>query len=331
MAQLPRGPSPVRATCDSTNTLSPVSITPLSTSISRRLAGSDRQVAAATEVLSTGLRIVRAADDAAGLTTAERLLARHTGLAVAERNALDGVSMVRTADGALSALHSQLQRVRELAVQWSNGTLSARDRTAIEAEASLLGEEAARLYESTSFNGMALLQGGTFSLQIGAGDKDALGGALPDLVPLLDEDPFTFAQATTTTTTTTGTTTTAPGGAAHGWHKKNGSGSGSGAGSGTTTTTVTLTDPIQRVDWAIEVVTQQRGHLGAVENILSHRIRSLAVEREQLVAAEARIRDADIADSMAELTRASILRSAQVALAQQAQQLERGRVLALLG
>jgi flagellin len=297
-----------------------VSITPLSTTLLRPLASGERRIARATEQLSTGLRIVRARDDAAGLTVAERLRAQHRGLAVAERNARDGMSLTRTADGALGQLHDQLQRVRELAVQWSNGTLSGGDRAAIEQEAAQLGEQAAHLYDSTRFNGIAVLQGGTTSFQIGARDGDTIATPLADLLPLLEEDPFTFDQSATTTTTT-GT----PGGKATGWHKKN---------AGTTTTATPVTsgmDAIERIDWAIELVTQHRARMGAIEARLEHVVRATAIEREQLVAAESRIRDADMAMAATTLSRATILRQAQGTLLAQAQRLDRSRVLALLG
>ena len=291
---------------------------------------SQRTLAATTEQLATGRRIVRAADDAAGLTTAERLLARHNGLAVAERNALDGMNLVRTADGALGQLHDQLQRVRELAVQWSNGTVSASDRAAIETEAAALGEEAARIYETTTFNGIAILQGGTTVFHVGAGDTDAITGALPDLLALLQEDPFTFDQSGGTTTTTTTTTSGTPGGKATGWYKNG------GAATKTTTTTTTTPatsgmDVMERVDWAIDLLTQHRATMGAIEARLEHSVRALAIEREQLIAAESRIRDADIAEAVTARSRATILGQAQASLLAQAQQLDRRRVLALLG
>lgn len=302
--------------------------------MARPMAATDHAVSAATERLSTGRRLVRASDDAAGLVIAEGLLARHTGLGAAERNVRDGMSAIATADGALAELHAQLQRVRELAVQWGNGTLSAVDREAIEIEAAGFGAEAARTYEQTAFNGIALLQGSTMTFQSGAGDLDTILAALPDLVTILEEDPFTFGSGSTGSTGTTDgeTETGAPDGKAVGYWKKTAPG-----GEPTTTSTTPTSPPattgmgaIERVDWAIGEITRHRSSLGAVHSRLEHRLGALGVEREQLVGAESRIRDADIAVEVMALTRASILRDAQSALLVQAQQADRRRTLALL-
>ena len=306
--------------------------------MARPMAATDRAASAATERLSTGRRVVRASDDAAGLAIAEGLLARHSGLGAAERNVRDGMSAIATADGALAELHAQLQRVRELAVQWANGALGATDRAAIEIEAAEFGAEAARTYEQTAFNGLALLQGSAMALQVGARDADTLVAALPDLVTLLEEDPFTLggsggSSGSTGSTGTTGggTTTSTPGGKATGYWKKHTPGTPPGAPTTPPAPPVTTgMGAIERVDWAIGEVTRHRSSLGAVHSRLEHRLGALGAEREQLAGAESRIRDADIAVEVMTLTRASILRSAQSALLAQAQRADRQRTLALL-
>jgi flagellin len=128
------------------------------------------------ERLSSGYRINRAADDAAGLAISEKLRGQIRGLSQAQRNAQDGVSLVQTAEGSLNEVHSMLQRVRELAVQYANGTLSTSDKAAITAEAAQLQSEIERIGTTADFNGIKLLTGGTatISFQVGANDDDTI-------------------------------------------------------------------------------------------------------------------------------------------------------------
>jgi flagellin len=131
------------------------------------------------EKLSSGLRINRAADDAAGLAISEKMRAQINGLAQANRNTLDGISMVQTGEGALNEVHSILQRVRELAVQYNNGTLSSADKAAITAEVSQLSAEVDRIVTETQFNGINLLSGTvpvTFQVGANAGETITLTG-----------------------------------------------------------------------------------------------------------------------------------------------------------
>src|ERR1044072_1277230 len=126
--------------------------------------------------LSSGYRINTAADDAAGLAISERLRAQIGGLDQANRNAQDGISLVQTAEGSLNEVHAMLQRVRDLAVQYQNGTLSTDDRTAIQSEVNQLGSEIERIGQSAAFNGISLLaNSGTITFQIGANDGDSIG------------------------------------------------------------------------------------------------------------------------------------------------------------
>ena len=120
----------------------------------RQLVGTEGKLSAAMERLSSGYRINRAADDAAGLAISEKLRAQIGGLQQAQRNAQDAVSLVQTAEGAMAEVHSMLERVRDLAVQYNNGTLSTSDKTAITAEVAQLCAEIARIGSQTSFNGI---------------------------------------------------------------------------------------------------------------------------------------------------------------------------------
>jgi flagellin len=142
----------------------------------RQLAGTSDRASKSMERLSSGYRINRAADDAAGLAISEKLRGQIRGLAQAQRNAQDAVSLVQTGEGSLNEVHSMLQRVRELAVQYQNGTLSTSDKAAITAEAAQLQSEIERIGAAADFNGIKLLDGtaGTISFQVGANDGDVI-------------------------------------------------------------------------------------------------------------------------------------------------------------
>src|SRR5215213_8582763 len=127
----------------------------------RQLVGTSSKLAKSMERLSSGYRINRAADDAAGLAISEKLRGQIGGLAQAERNAQDAVSLVQTAEGSLTEIHAMLQRVRELAVQYKNGSLSTSDRNAIQSEVNQLGSEIERIGVSAEFNGISLLSQAT--------------------------------------------------------------------------------------------------------------------------------------------------------------------------
>jgi flagellin len=141
----------------------------------RNLVGTSNALSKSMEKLSSGFRINRAADDAAGLAISQRLTAQVNGVAQAQRNAQDAVSLVQTAEGALTEVHSMLQRVRELAVQYKNGSLSTSDRQAIQSEVNQLGSEIERIGTTTAFNGINLLdKSGTVTFQVGANDGDVI-------------------------------------------------------------------------------------------------------------------------------------------------------------
>src|SRR3954447_5931988 len=133
------------------------------------------------EKLSSGLRINRAADDAAGLAISEKMRAQVNGLGQANRNAMDGISLVQTAEGAMNEQHAILQRIRELAVQRQNGTLASSDKTAVDTEVAQLTAELSRIQTSTTFNGLDLLQGSSFTFQVGANNGEQIGVAVASL------------------------------------------------------------------------------------------------------------------------------------------------------
>ncbi len=146
----------------------------------RQLEGTQGMLQKSMEKLSSGLRINRAADDAAGLAISEKMRAQINGIAQAHQNSLDGISMVQTAEGALNEVHAILQRVRELAVEYNNGTLSSADRAAITVEITQLSAEVTRIVNTTQFNGIDLLSGSvpvTFQVGANAGETIVLSGA----------------------------------------------------------------------------------------------------------------------------------------------------------
>src|ERR671917_995600 len=141
----------------------------------RQLVGTSDRLGKSMERLSSGYRINRAADDAAGLAISERLRGQITGLEQAQRNVQDAVSLVQTAEGSLTEVHAMLQRVRELAVQFKNGSLSTADRTAIQSEVYQLASEIERIGSSAEFNGIKLLNvAQTISFQVGSDDGQTI-------------------------------------------------------------------------------------------------------------------------------------------------------------
>src|SRR4051795_10427247 len=148
----------------------------------RNLQAVSNKVSQSMERLSSGYRINRAADDAAGLAISEKMRAQIRGLAQNQRNIQDGVSLVQTAEGALSTVHDMLQRVRELAVQFKNGSLSTSNQSAIQSEVFQLASEIERIGNSTKFNGISLLNNtNTVTFQVGANDGESIGVAMLSL------------------------------------------------------------------------------------------------------------------------------------------------------
>jgi flagellin len=256
----------------------------------RQLVGSAMKMAKSMERLSSGYRINRAADDAAGLAISEKMRGQITGLAQAQRNAQDGVSLVQTGEGALNEVHSMLQRVRELKVQYDAGTLGTQDKQAITAEVGELLKEIGDIKSNTTFNGVALLSSsGTISLQVGANTGETVDVTTSDLT----------------------------------------SGTGMTAVTGATTSAAFGSLSTSSIDAAIQEVSTQRASFGSSQNRLEHRIASLANYQENLVSAESRIRDVDMAKEMVEFTKSQILQQAGTSMLAQANQAPQS-VLSLL-
>ncbi|WP_261166322.1 flagellin [Microbacterium sp. Marseille-Q6965] len=273
----------------------------------RNLSNTQNDLSKSLEKLSSGLRINRAADDAAGLAISEGLRSQVNGLNVAARNAQDGISVIQTAEGALTEVHSILQRMRDLAVQAGNDSNNAESRDAIAKEATQLSSELGRIADSTNFNGISLLQGGELSFQVGA-DGDAasqISVTLADLQTALDGVvDIVYADAAAGTP-------------------------------GTATMEVAFGNAdqaaaaISAIDTAITAISSSRADLGAQQNRFESTINSLNVSAENLSAAESRIRDTDMAAEMVKYTAANILSQAGTAMLAQANQSTQG-VLQLL-
>jgi flagellin len=256
----------------------------------RQLTGTAAKAAKSMEKLSSGYRINRAADDAAGLAISEKMRGQIGGLAQAQRNAQDGVSLVQTAEGALTEVHSMLQRVRDLRVQIGNGTLEAKDKDAIAAEVAQLGEEITKISDDTEFNGIDLLNStNAITFQVGANDGETITTSAVDLAGGTDVAAVLAAS---------------------------------------TTATFSALD-VSAIDAAIEEVSDARSDFGAVQNRLEHRLNNLATYQENLVASESRIRDVDMASEMVNFTKLSILQQAGTSMLAQANQAPQS-VLALL-
>jgi len=243
--------------------------------VTERLAGNFRR-------LSTGLRISTAADDAAGLAISERLRSQVRSLEQAKRNANDGISMTQTAEGALNEVSSILTRLRELAIQSANGSVSNKDRDTLDEEFQSLVNEVNRIGSSTEFNGVKLLDGSSSSVSFQVGFGTTAG---------IDTIAVTLQAALSTSL------------------GLNSLDIGSG---GSTTTALT------NIDTAINAVSGLRGSLGAIQNRLGSTINNLAIQVENLSAAESRIRDVDVAYETAQLTRNSILQQASISVLSQA-------------
>ena len=258
------------------------------------------------ERLSSGLRIVRAADDAAGLSIADSLRADGRIAQVAIRNANDGISLISIADGALSEMSNVLVRMAELAEQSANGVLSTSQRSALNAEFVALGSEIQRISETTAFNGLQLLSGGQqISLQIGFDSTSAsqiafsgVDGTLSAIGLATGSDPAQLS------------------------FSLNGTDAAAGQASSRSA--------LDAVRAAIGSLTANRGTLGAAESRLSVSINNLQVARENFAAAESQIRDVDVASEAADLTRLNILQQAGAAVLAQANQ-QPALALALLG
>ena len=263
----------------------------MSLNAQRNLSTSSTSMATTIQRLSSGLRINSAKDDAAGLAIAQRMTAQVRGMDVAARNANDGISLAQTAEGALSSISENMQRIRELAVQAANGTNSAEDRAALQKEVGQLSEEIGRVKDNANFNGTKLLNAaGSFVIQVGA-------------------DAAADNQITISTVDMSATATAIAGLDIS---------SASGA-----------TAALTAIDTQLATVNNARADLGAIQNRFSSVISNLQTSSENLSAARSRIQDTDYAKETAELTRNQILQQAGTAMLAQAKSIPQS-VLSLL-
>ncbi len=261
----------------------------------RQLGITTGSLAKASEKLSSGYRINRAGDDAAGLSISEKMRGQIRGLEQASTNAQDGISLIQTAEGALNEVQSVLQRMRELTVQASNDTNVTADREAIAKEVSALTSEIDRIASQTEFNTMKLLSGGfeNKQLQVGANTNQMITFSIDEMTA----DALTVTDIATTI---------------------------SGA-----STADAVTALITTVNAAITTVSTQRSALGALQNRLEHTIANADNTAENLQAAESRIRDVNMAEEMVKFSKDNILQQAAQAMLSQANQSTQG-VLSLL-
>ena len=246
--------------------------------------------AKATEKLSSGYKVNRAGDDAAGLTISEKMRSQIRGLNKASTNAEDGISAIQTAEGALNEAHEILQRMNELATQAANDTNTSSDRTAIKKEVDALTSELNRIASTTQFNTMNLLDG-TFTgkkLQVGALN----GQTISISVKTMNATALGVNSLAVDSNTTAGTS-------------------------------------MSKIQAAISKVSTQRSALGALQNRLEHTVKNLDTTAENTQAAESRIRDTDMASQMVEYSKNNILQQAGQSMLAQANSANQG-VLSLL-
>ncbi|MCR5507633.1 MAG: flagellin [Lachnospiraceae bacterium] len=257
----------------------------------RMLGVTTSSQAKATEKLSSGYKINRAADDAAGLTISEKMRSQIRGLTQASKNSQDGISCVQTAEGALNEVEDMLQRMNELAVKAKNGTMTAEDRGAIQSEVNALKSEINRVKNSTQFNNQNLLDG-SFSnknLQVGAEKGHIISLSIKNM----DASQIGLSTVDVTSEANAGTA-------------------------------------IDNIKKAIASVSAQRSDLGAIQNRLEHTIKNLDNVVENTTAAESSIRDTDMASQMVEYSKNNILAQAGQSMLAQVNQANQG-VLSLLG
>ncbi|MDD6845609.1 MAG: flagellin [Clostridia bacterium] len=258
---------------------------------SRQLNGVTGALSKSTEKLSSGYKINRAGDDAAGLSISEKMRSQIRGLNKASSNAQDGISLIQVAEGALNETHSILQRMNELATQAANDTNTSTDRAAIQQEVDQLTSEINRIQSTTQFNTMNLLDG-TFTgknLQVGSLSGQSIGISISNMnASSLAVNDLTVS-------------------------------SFSDAG-----------EAMSKIQAAIDKVSTQRSKLGALQNRLEHTINNLDTTAENTQSAESRIRDTDMASEMVQYSKNNILSQAGQSMLAQANQSNQG-VLSLLG
>lgn len=258
----------------------------------RQLGITGSQLSKSTEKLSSGYKINRAADDAAGLSISEKMRNQIRGLNKASDNAQDGISLVQTAEGALNETHSMLQRMSELAVQASNDTNQSVDRAAIEQEVRQLASELQRIGTTTQFNKMNILDG-TFTgkqLQVGANANQIISISIDKLSSVVSE---------------------ALGACVSGSDNKK------------------AESAITKIQSSIQKLSTLRSKLGAIQNRLEHTVANLDNVSENTQSSESRIRDTDMAEEMVQYSKNNILQQAGQSMLAQANQQTQG-VLSLI-
>ncbi len=268
----------------------------------RNLSASQSQLQTAIQRLSSGLRVNSAKDDAAGLAVAESFTSQIRGTNQAVRNANDGISLGQTAEGALAQIANNLQRIREIAVQAANGTISNTDRSQLQKEVDQLTQEISRIVQTTTFNGTSLLSGSsTLTFQVGA------SGVASNQVSVTTTDLATNGSA--------------------GLYSYSGTLTATGVIN--VSTSANASAAIANLDADISRVSTVRATFGAVQNRFEAVIANLQNYAENLTASRSRIMDADFAAETAALTRGQILQQAGVAMLAQANALP-NTVLSLL-
>ncbi|XNN70356.1 flagellin Hag [Bacillus pumilus] len=272
-----------------------------------RLSANNGASQKSMEKLSSGLKINRAGDDAAGLAISEKMRGQIRGLEMASKNAQDGISLIQTAEGALTETHAILQRMRELTVQAGNtGTQQTEDLTAIKDEMDALIEEIGGISDRTEFNGKKLLTGEyKVNTTTPADQKDLvfqIGANATQQIKVNIEAMSADALGTSDTLNVSSLDVT------------------KFAANAADTAAVGYDAQLKIVDDAINQVSSQRAKLGAVQNRLEHTINNLGASGENLTAAESRIRDVDMAKEMSEFTKNNILSQASQAMLAQANQ-----------
>ena len=287
------------------------------------LAKNARELSSAMNQLSTGKKINSASDDASGLAITNRMTSQINGLGAAIRNANDAISMIQTAEGALDEITDMLQRMRELAVQAGTGTMTANDRTYLQAEFAQLRTEIDRIADNTEWNGNTILDGtadgsssSSVSYQIGVDGGQTISVSFGNMTDAsagsmngISASKLTATAAVTGIATATGVT--------------------GQASSAAVTAASNANAAITALDTAIEAVSNQRSTFGAGANRLEHAVDNLTNVKTNAEASRSRILDTDYAEATAELARTQIIQQASTAMLAQANQLPQ-TVLALL-
>ncbi|WP_153463195.1 MULTISPECIES: flagellin [Sediminibacillus] len=326
----------------------------------RQLSGNQNATQNSLEKLSSGLRINKAGDDAAGLAISEKMRGQIRGLDQAQSNAQDGISLIQTAEGAMNETHSILQRMRELAVQSSNDTNTDADRAELQKEVNQLSEELTRIADDTEFNTQKLLDGnfeGKFHIGANEDQNISLSINAVDAETLQVGQDFVTSGSGSSSTITVGSGSGAVTGTFYAKGDSIGSGSGAitvdeagyyeASGNQILSASEAFADgtegvkgidissqsgansAIDTINSAIETVSAERSKLGAYQNRLEHTINNLGTSSENLTAAESRIRDVDMAKEMMAFTKNNILSQAAQSMLAQANQQPQG-VLQLL-